>query len=477
MRDDDHELAHRKPPHNIEAEQALLGAILINNDALHRVNDTLKARHFFVELHQKIYAAIGTLVARGQTATPITLQTYFESAEPIDPGLTVPQYLVRLGAQAPTISNVVEYARVVRNLDVRRGLILIGEDIANAAYDSPVDFPPEEQIEEAEARLFALAEYGRDASREVGAAEIQARTVAVIEAAHKNKGKPTGLSTGIKDLDVKLGRLQPSRLIVIAGRPSMGKTSLATNIIRAQAAPVHFFSLEMSDEEIGFRLLSEEVGIPGDELRRGELGEAQWRQVLAAQEKLGRQPLTVDPMGGLTIGQIATRARRTKRKHGTALIVVDYLQLAHGTKRSENRTQEVSDITLGLKTMAKELEVPVIALSQLSRDVEKREDKRPQLADLRESGSIEQDADQVIFLYREEYYLERKKPAEGDPQALARWIQKLEQAKGRAEAIVAKNRHGPQGTVALHFNASLTRFSDLAYSGQGSGAMNERDAA
>ena len=454
------DIAFRAAPHNIEAEQALLGAILLNNDALARVSDTLEAHHFFDGLHQKIYASIVTLVERGQIANPTTLGPFFGTAEPINATTTVPVYLGTLAVNATTIINARDYGRTIHDLYTRRQLILIGEDVVNAAYDSPVEFAPKEQIEEAEKRLFSLAEYGRDANREIDASQIQAQAVTAIEAAYNNKGV-LGLSTGLLDLDAKMGRLGRGHLVIIAGRPSMGKTALATNIVRAQKVPVHFFSMEMSGQEIGLRLLSEEAEIPGDRLLRGELDEAQWKLVLAAREKLGQQPLKVDQTGGLTIGQLAARARRTKRKHGTELIVVDYLQLASGTKRFENRTQEVSEITAGLKALAKELDIPVLALSQLSRETEKRENKRPQLSDLRESGSIEQDADRVLFLFRDEYYLEREKPDGSN--GLDGWMQKMALAAGKAEVIVAKNRHGAIGTVQVHFNAAITKFSDLAF--------------
>jgi replicative DNA helicase len=455
--------AWRQAPHNIEAEQALLGAILVNNEAHDRVASFLDPHHFYDPLHGQIYDVLSKLIAAGKQATPITLRTYFETAAPIDATTTVPVYLGRLGVNATTIINAREYGRTIQDLFTRRQLIVIGEDVVNNAFDSTVDLPPKAQIEEAEMRLFSLAEHGRDSSHEVSASVMQGSAMAAIEAAYKNKGALAGLSTGLRDVDAK-SRLQAGHLIIIAGRPSMGKTALATKIVRAQEVPVHFFSMEMSAEQIGHRLLSEETGIPGDQLRRGDLDEVQWRLVLAATKKLGRQHLIVDPTGGLTIGQIAAHARRTKRKQGTGLIVVDYLQLAHGTKRFENRTQEVSEITMGLKALAKELQVPVLALSQLSRDVEKREDKRPQLADLRDSGSIEQDADLVLLLYREEYYVEREKPAAGQPQRLADWMQKIALAAGKAEVIVAKNRHGAIGTVQVHFNAAITRFSDLAFS-------------
>jgi replicative DNA helicase len=374
----------------------------------------------------------------------------------------VPVYLGKLAVNATTINNAREYGRTIHDLCTHRQLIIIGEDVVNNAFDSTVDLPPKAQIEEAETRLFSLAEHGRDSNREISASVMQASAMAAIEAAYNNKGALAGLSTGLRDLDAK-SRLQPGHLIIIAGRTSMGKTALATKIVRAQDVPVHFFSMEMSAEEIGHRRLSEETGIPGDQLRRGDLDEVQWRLVLAAQEKLSRQPLFVDQTGGMKIGEIAARARRTKRKQGTKLIVVDYLQSAQGTKRFENRTQEVSEITAGLKALAKELDVPVVALSQLSRETEKRENKRPQLSDLRESGSIEQDADLVLLLYREEYYVGREKPADGQP-GLADWIQKIALAAGKAEVIVAKNRHGASGTVQVQFNAAITRFSDLAFS-------------
>jgi replicative DNA helicase len=449
-------IVYRKPPQNFEAEQALLGAILISNAALERVSDFLEADHFFDQVHRQIYDTAAKLIASGKQANPITLRTFFETAEPIDAGLTVPQYLGRLAANASTIINVRDYARTIRDMATRRQLILIGEDVVNAAYDSPVDFPPAEQIQEAETRLYALAEYGRDGG-DVTPSNYEATMQKILDA-YKNKGKPIGLSTGLKDLDAKLGGLEASDLTIIAGRPGMGKTALGVNIVSAQTVPVHVFSMEMSTEQIEFRLLAEASEIPGDRLRRGDFDETQWRQLVKAQRTLQQKTILVDDVGGLTIAQLAAKARRTKRMHGTGLIVIDYIQLMAGGKRDENRVQEVTEITQGLKALAKELRLPIVALSQLSRAVESRENKRPYLADLRESGSIEQDADKVIFLFREEYYLAQKGTATLD---------ELANAAGKAEANVAKYRNGSPGIVHLQFDGTLTRFSDLALSGHG----------
>jgi replicative DNA helicase len=466
------DFAWRKPPHNIEAEQALLGAILVNNNAHERVSDFLEPHHFFVELHRKIYEVASKLIVSGKQANPITLKTFFDSAEPIDPGLTVPQYLGRLATNATTIINARDYGQTILDLATRRGLILIGEDVVNAAYDAPVDFPPKEQIEEAERRLYALVEHSERAV-EVDAPTMYAAAMKRVELAHKSGGK-TGLSTGFSSIDQKIGRMQPGRLIILAGRTAMGKTTLATEIVRRQLGAVHFFSAEMTSEEVGLRLLSAEAGIPADNLQAGDLDEKQWRLLLEAQQKLGQQRLVIDPTGGISIGQLMARARRVKRKVSTTLIVVDYVQLMKGIGRAENRNLEVGEITGGLKALAKELEVPVLALSQLNREADKRTGNRPQLADLRDSGSLEQDADQVLMLFREEYYLESQRPnrstrpTPSQEADLAEFTSKMAKAAGKAEVNIAKNRHGASGAVLLQFEASLTRFSDLAHSGQSS---------
>ena len=476
----------RSAPHNLEAEQALLGAILINNEAHDRVSDFLEPHHFYDPLHKQIFETAATLIASGKQATPITLRTFFENAERIDAALTVPQYLGRLAANAATIINARDYAQTVYDLAIRRHLILIGEDMVNAAYDSPVDFPPREQIEEAETRLFSLAETGKYGQ---GFLTFNHALVSAIEMANnafQREGGLSGIATHLRDLDSKMGGLQPSDLIILAGRPSMGKTALATNIAfnvarsRARSlaertdlsaedtnnhdgAVVGFFSLEMSAEQLATRILSEQAGIPSEKIRRGMIDEPDFKRLVQASREMSSIPLFIDQTGGISIAQLAARARKLKRQHGLGMIVVDYLQLLTGSQRraSEGRVQEVSEITTGLKALAKELNVPILALSQLSRAVENREDKRPQLADLRESGSIEQDADVVMFVFREEYYVERTKPAEGTLE-FQDWMTKMQMVSGKAEVIIGKQRHGPVGTVQLQFESNVTRFSDLA---------------
>ncbi len=475
----------RSAPHNLEAEQALLGAILINNEAHDRVSDFLEPHHFYDPLHQQIFETAAKLIASGKQATPITLKTFFEHAERIDATLTVPQYLGRLAANAASIINARDYAHTVYDLAIRRHLILIGEDMVNAAYDSPVDFPPREQIEEAETRLFSLAETGKYGQ---GFLTFNNALVSAIEMANnafQREGGLSGIATLLRDLDGKLGGLQPSDLVILAGRPSMGKTALATNIAfnvarsrarslaeRADLAPedqghdgavVGFFSLEMSAEQLATRILSEQAGIPSEKIRRGMIDESEFKRLVEASREMSAIPLFIDETGGISIAQLAARARKLKRQHGLGMIVVDYLQLLTGSQRraSEGRVQEVSEITTGLKALAKELNVPILALSQLSRAVENREDKRPQLADLRELGSIEQDADVVMFVFREEYYVERTKPAEGTLE-FQDWMAKMQMVSGKAEVIIGKQRHGPVGTVQLQFELNVTRFSDLA---------------
>jgi replicative DNA helicase len=477
-------LPFRAAPHNLEAEQALLGAILVNNDAHDRVSSFLEPHHFYDPLHQQIYETASKLIASGKQATPITLKTFFESAEPIDAGLTVPQYLGRLAANAATIINARDYGRTIHDLATRRGLILIGEDVVNAAYDSPVDFPPKEQIEEAETRLFSLAETDKYGQGFLAFNAALTNAIDMAGNAFKRDGHLSGIATRFVGLDGKMGGLQPSDLIVLAGRPSMGKTALATNIAfnvaRARAeslaanptlrpddpghdgAVVGFFSLEMSSEQLATRILSEQAGIPSEKIRRGMINEDEFKELVTVSQRMASIPLYIDQTGGISIAQLAARARRLKRQQGLGLLVIDYLQLMTGmSKRGDNRVQEVSEITNGLKALAKELNVPILALSQLSRAVEQRDDKRPQLSDLRESGSIEQDADIVMFVYREEYYLERTKPQEGTLE-FQDWMAKMQIVSGKAELIIGKQRHGPIGTVQLQFDGSVTRFADLA---------------
>jgi len=473
------ERAPRVPPHNIEAEQALLGALLINNDAFDRVSDFLRAEHFSEELHRRIYEVCAKLIRMGKLATVITVKTHLGGLE-LPEGVTIQAYLARLAAEATTIINAEDYGRTIHDLAVRRELISIGEDVVNVAFDSPIDASPRQQIEEAERKLYSIAETGRYDGGFQRFDDALALAVDMANAAYMRDGHLSGMATGLLDLDEKMGGLQKSDLIIVAGRPGMGKTALATNIAfniakayQYEVLPdgahktinggiVGFFSLEMSAEQLATRVIAEQAGIPSYKIKRGDIGEVEFRRLAEAAREIQSIPLYIDQSGGISIAQLTARARRLKRQKGLDLLVVDYLQLLAGSKsRSENRVQELTEITTGLKALAKELSVPVMALSQLSRQVESRDDKRPQLSDLRESGSIEQDADIVLFVYREEYYLKNKEPREGSEEHI-KWMADMERAHGRAEAIIGKQRHGPTGTVGLAFEAEITRFSNLA---------------
>jgi replicative DNA helicase len=472
--------AYRTAPHNIEAEQSVLGAILVNNDAFYRVSDFLEPKHFFEPIHQTIFETASSLIRAGKIATPVTLKTFVPAETDIG-GMTVGQYLARLAAEATTIINAHDYGRAIYDLALRRNLIGIGEDMVNVAFDAPVDFAPRAQIEDAERRLYELAESGRyDGGFQKFA---QALTVAVDMAAKafQRDGKLSGIATGLRELDVKMGGLQPSDLVIVAGRPGMGKTALATNIAynvaKAHRAEVQadgtmksvnggivgFFSCEMSAEQLATRILAEQTSIASSTIRRGGISETDFEKIRDYSIELQSLPLYVDETGGLSISQLTARARRLKRQKGLDLIVVDYIQLLQGSGKrgNDNRVQEVTEITTSLKALAKELNVPIIALSQLSRQVESRDDKRPQLSDLRESGSIEQDADVVMFVFREEYYLANKEPRAGTPEH-EKWQLDMSLVHGKAEVIIGKQRHGPTGTVELQFEGQFTRFSDLA---------------
>ncbi len=469
---------YRQAPHNVEAEQALIGAILVNNEAFYRVSDFLEAAHFYEPTHQKIFEIIATLIRSGKIATPITLKTFLPADTDLG-GMTVAQYLARLAAEATSIINAEDYGRTIYDLAIRRTLVLIGEDMVNIAYDAPVDMAPRTQIEDAERRLYELAEQGRYDGGFQRFSDALVTAVDMAANAYKRDGSLSGLATGLVDLDRMMGGLQASDLLVLAGRPGMGKTALATNIAfnvakayRAEAEPdgrlktvdggqVGFFSLEMSAEQLATRILAEQSGIASYKIRRGDITEHEFTHLAEVARELQSLPFYIDETGGISISQLAARARRLKRQRGLDLLVVDYIQLLSGSgKKSDNRVQEVTEITTGLKALAKELAVPIIALSQLSRQVENREDKRPQLSDLRESGSIEQDADVVVFVYREEYYVKNKKPREGTPEFIA-WMAEMEQAVGKAEIIIGKQRHGPTGTVEVQFEAEVTRFGNL----------------
>ena len=471
--------AYRAPPHNIEAEQALLGAILVNNDAFDRVSDFLKPEHFAEDLHRRIYSVASQLIRAGKLATVVTLKTFLGDIE-LPAGVTIQAYLARLAAEATTIINAEDYGRTVHDLALRRDLITIGQDIVNTAYDSPIDSSPRAQIEEAERQLYSVAETGRYDGGFQRFSDALTIAIDMANSAYMRDGHLSGMATGLIDLDEKMGGLQKSDLIIVAGRPGMGKTALATNIAfniarsyQFETEPdgshktinggiVGFFSLEMSAEQLATRVIAEQSAVPSYKIRRGDINEDDFRRITDAAREMQSIPFYIDQSGGISIAQLTARARRLKRQKGLDLLVVDYLQLLAGSRaRSENRVQELTEITTGLKALAKELNVPILALSQLSRQVESRDDKRPQLSDLRESGSIEQDADVVIFVFREEYYLRNREPREGTEEHI-KWMADMENAHGRAEAIIGKQRHGPTGTVQLAFEAEVTRFSNLA---------------
>jgi replicative DNA helicase len=483
--------AFRSPPHNIEAEQALLGAVLVNNAAYHRVSDFLLPEHFAEGVHGRIFGAIAKLIERGQIANPVTLKNLFDQ----DGALTEiggAQYLARLATSMVTIINAGDYGRTIHDLYLRRQLISIGEDTVNEAYAHDLERDARNQIEQAEKKLFDLAVSGQYEGGFRAFSQALTEAITMAEAAFKRSGRTTGVSTGFDDLDDLLGGLHPSDLVVLAGRPSMGKTALATNIgfnaaktyrstkgpdgklVTEDGAVIGFFSLEMSAEQLATRVLSEESGVASDRIRRGDVSHDDFGKFVQASQKLASVPLFIDDSPALTIAGLRTRARRLMRQQGLGLIIVDYLQLLRGAgegRGAENRVQEISEITRGLKALAKELNVPVLALSQLSRAVEQREDKRPMLSDLRESGSIEQDADVVMFVFREEYYLSRgeptRRPEDSDDkfnERYTRWQERLEQVHGTGEVIIAKQRHGPIGKVTLRFDGSTTKFDNFVRS-------------
>ena len=465
-------------PHSIEAEQQLLGAILTNNDLFERVAPILGPEHFYDPVHARIFETASARIAKNNLASPVTLKAFLEG----DSGLAElggPAYLVRLAGAAISSFAVRDYAVMIYDLAIRRELIAVGNDIAAKAARVDVDSEPKEQIIEAEQKLYALAEQGQTEQGFQSFLTAVTDAVKVANAAYQREGGLAGVSTGLVDMDKKLGGLHRSDLLILAGRPSMGKTSLATNvafnIARAykkgitasgeegaiDGGVVGFFSLEMSAEQLATRILSEVAQIPSNQIRRGDFTESEFRRIVDAAKELEAAPLCIDDTPALPISQLAARARRLKRTHGLDALFIDYLQLVRGTGRSENRVNEISEITMGLKAIAKELDIPVIALSQLSRQVENREDKRPQLSDLRESGSIEQDADVVMFVFREEYYKEREKPGDHELDKMGIWQEEMERLHGKAEVVIGKQRHGPIGTVELSFEGQFTRFGNL----------------
>ncbi|HLW26182.1 MAG TPA: replicative DNA helicase [Kiloniellales bacterium] len=474
----------RLPPHNLEAEQALLAAILHNNHAYEKVSDFLLAAHFADASHGRIFEACGKLIERGQLANAVTLKGFFEQDGDLsDVGGAA--YLAELQS-APVSPDVRHYGTLIHDLYLRRELIALAQDIDESAYAQELDTSATDHIETAEQRLYRLAETGLADGGLQPFSLALTDAVSSIESAYRRDGALAGIATHFTELDKLLGGLHKSDLIILAGRPSMGKTALATNIAFNVAKSrrlergsdgqsfevsetVAFFSLEMSSEQLAGRILSEQSGVRSDALRKGAITQEDFDRVFDAARELQSLRLFIDDTPAISIPAMRTRARRLKRQHGLSLIVVDYLQLmsAPAGMKTDNRVQEVSEITRGLKAIAKELDVPVIALSQLSRQVEQREDKRPQLSDLRESGSIEQDADMVLFVYREQYYLERAEPTRRENETdekfherYERWKQRCEEVYGLAEVIVAKQRHGPIGIRKLTFDGDTTRFGD-----------------
>ncbi|CAM2767500.1 Replicative DNA helicase [Brevundimonas diminuta] len=473
-------------PHNLEAEQALLGSLMFDNAVFERLSDRLRGSHFYEPFHQRLFDAVEDHIRQGLLAEPTILMERFKQ-DPAFQEFGGLRYLADLVDRAPPAANAPDYARVVYDLALRRDLIRIGGEIIKEAPNP--ETPADEQIEQAEQTLYSLAETGKPSSGFVSFSHALSGAVEMAGEAYQREGKLAGLATRLDDLDQKLGGLHPSDLLILAGRPSMGKTALATNIAfnvarnyRWEPTPdggrktvdggvVAFYSLEMSAEQLAMRILADASGVSSDKLRKGEIDASDFGKIRDAAIEIGESPLYIDATGGLSISKLAARARRLKRmEHGLDLIVVDYLQLVTtGENSQKNRVQEVSEITGGLKALAKELNVPIIALSQLSRQVEQREDKRPQLSDLRESGSIEQDADCVMFVYRESYYLGRAEPREGTEEHL-KWQEDMDRLQHQAEVVIGKQRHGPIGIVKLAFDSNTTRFGNLAHDGRYGGA-------
>ena len=465
-------------PHSIEAEQQLLGGLLNNNDLYYSLEDKVDPEHFYDPVHSRIFEIISTRIKDGKLASAVTVNTFLTEDEGLKE-LGGSSYLAQLMAGSVASSAIKDYSKLVYDLAIRRELIILGQEISSRAQSIKVDEQPEEQIILAEQNLYKIGDSGKSETGFKSFLKALGEAVQVANAAHHRDGNLAGISTGFIDLDKKMGGLHSSDLIILAGRPSMGKTSLATNIAyniaksfkkndnadgtseTVNGGIVGFYSLEMSAEQLAARILSETAEIPSEQIRRGDMTESEFRRFVDAAKSIESSPLFIDDTPALTIAQLASRARRLKRTHGLDALIIDYLQLVRAGSSRDNRVNEISEITQGLKAIAKELNIPVIALSQLSRQVENRDDKRPQLADLRESGSIEQDADVVLFVYREEYYKEREKPSDHDLEKMAIWQEEMDRLHGRAELILGKQRHGPIGTVELSFEGKYTRFGNL----------------
>jgi replicative DNA helicase len=488
----------RALPANLEAEAAFLGAVLIDNRVIEELQTPLRPEHFFEPVHARIYERILTLIDRQAVVTPVTLKPYFEADEALQQlgGIT---YLARLTADGQGLLAARNLAEQIYDLSLLRELVNVGRNLVEGALDTSEEVAPLEQIERAEAALYQVAEGASSVSEASSFGSATRVAIASIEKAFNSGGHISGKTTGLTSVNEKIGGLHDSDLIILAGRPGMGKTSLVTNIAfnaadrlrrdmadgigvdKSVGAAVAFFSLEMSADQLATRILAEQSGISSEALRMGKISREDFQQLSFASQRLAELPLYIDDTPALSIAALRARARRLKRRHDIGLVVVDYLQLLQGTGRAnDNRVNEISEISRGLKTLAKELSVPVIALSQLSRAVEQRDDKRPMLSDLRESGSIEQDADMVWFVFREDYYVaakEPKQPVDGDDgkihEAHAAWAADMERVHGLAELIVAKQRHGATGKVRLRFESRITRFSDLAEDSRGTYGMDD----
>ena len=453
-------------PNNIEAEQAVIGSILVSNDIFDEISTLISSINFYDPMHQRIFEAIESLIYKGMLANPITLKNYFEDEKD---DLDVPEYLVKITKFSTSVRQAVEYSKIIYDMFVRRELIKISEQTIDSAKLNELDTNGQTIIENSERLLFDLAEKGSFNSSLVKFDEAMKQTIEMASAAYKNEEGIVGVPTGLRDLDDKLGGLHQSDLIIIAGRPSMGKTSLATNIAfnaaqklqeSGKKSSIAFFSLEMSSEQLSTRIISEQARISSNDIRRGRISDEQFDKFLETSKNIAELPLYIDETPAISIAAMSNRARRIKRLFGLDMIVVDYIQLMRGTTyNKDGRVQEISQITQGLKAIAKELGVPVVALSQLSRQVEQRDDHKPQLADLRESGSIEQDADVVMFVFREGYYLQRKEPREATVEH-AEWQAKMNEVAHLAQIIIGKQRHGPIGNVTLEFEERFTKFKD-----------------
>ena len=453
-------------PNNIEAEQSVIGSILVTNEIFDEINTIISSINFYDPMHQKIFNAIENLIYKGMLANPITLKNYFNDEKD---DLDIPEYLVKITKFSTSVRQAIEYSKIIYDMFVRRELIKISEQTIDSANINDLESNGQSIIENSEKLLFDLAEKGSFNSSLIKFDDAMKQTIEMASAAYKNEGGIVGVPTGLRDLDDKLGGLHQSDLIIIAGRPSMGKTSLATNIAfnaakyiqdNGKKSSIAFFSLEMSSEQLSTRILSEQARIGSNDIRRGRISDDQFDQFLETSKNIAELPLYIDETPAISIAAMSNRARRIKRLHGLDMIVVDYIQLMKGTSfNKDGRVQEISQITQGLKAIAKELGVPVVALSQLSRQVEQRDDHKPQLSDLRESGSIEQDADVVMFVYREGYYLQRKEPREATVEH-AEWQAKMNEVAHLAEIIIGKQRHGPIGKVTLEFEERFTKFKD-----------------